>query len=323
MAVHTELDEAEIAALARFFGLPPPGRFEGLAAGSINTNYRLETPSGRFFLTLREGKRRDEVEGEVALLGHLAAARFPCPRPLAGPGGSIGEARGRQVLCFPWIAGEELAPEAIGEGHTRQVGAHLGRLHVLSEGAAWSRPNPYGPETVARWLRELSAPGRPDVEALRPELEAARASIDAGRDPALPRGLGHFDLFVDNVKWIGGNLAAIFDFEMACRDALALDLAIALNAWCFGEDDRYDRPRARAFVEGYVSERPLSAAERAGLHAEARFGALRYTLSRIRDFELSPLPPERLRKKSFRRYLARLRALDAMGPAGFRELVGL
>jgi homoserine kinase type II len=77
----------------------------------------------------------------------------------------------------------------------------------------------------------------------------------------------------------------------------------------------------RALLRGYQDVRKLSAGERARLHLQALFGAVRYTASRIRDFHLSPLPPERLFRKDFRTYLARMRALDAMGPSGFEDLV--
>jgi homoserine kinase type II len=109
---------------------------------------------------------------------------------------------------------------------------------------------------------------------------------------------------------------------MACKDTYGLDVAITLNAWCF--DNGVYRPElCKPFIRGYQDARPLPAVERDNFFGHALFGAVRYTASRIRDFHLSPLPPEQLTRKDFRTYLARARALDAMGPKGFRDFLGL
>lgn len=321
MAVHTVLSSGEIEALCRFFDLASLRAHEGIASGSINTNYALTTEKGRFFLTLREGKRRGDVEDEVRLLTHLADARFPVSRPIVGMQGPIAMSHDLPALCFPWLAGEELSASQIQPDHSREVGEHLGRMHVLCESLPFDRPNPYRMETLRQWLDSLAGISHREIANLLPELEDEYAWLKSHRDHGLPRGVIHADLFIDNTKWIGGRLSAIYDFEMACRDILALDLAIVLLSWCFAEET-FDHARVRALVTGYQTKRKLNSDERQGLFAEARFGALRYTLSRIRDFELSPLPAERLFRKDFRRYLARLRALRALGPLGFGEIVG-
>ena len=136
----------------------------------------------------------------------------------------------------------------------------------------------------------------------------------------LPRGPIHADLFMDNVKWVGDRISAFFDFEMACRDAFALDVAITLNAWCF--DGSYRPELCRALLSGYQGGRKIAGGEAEALYFQVLFGAVRYCASRIRDFHLSPLPPERLARKDYRTYLARARQLHQMQPAGFRQLLG-
>jgi homoserine kinase type II len=98
-------------------------------------------------------------------------------------------------------------------------------------------------------------------------------------------------------------------------------VAITLNAWCF--EGTYRRSLCRAFMDGYATERPLAPVEKGALFSHALFGAVRYAASRIRDFHLSPLPPERLFKKDFRTYLARTEALARMGQKGFADLLQL
>ena len=53
-----------------------------VAAGTINTNVRVETTAGTFFLRINEGKTRDDVAREAAIVSHAAARGVPTPAPL-------------------------------------------------------------------------------------------------------------------------------------------------------------------------------------------------------------------------------------------------
>jgi len=113
---------------------------------------------------------------------------------------------------------------------------------------------------------------------------------------------------------------------MACTDARALDLATAVDAWCYGA--AHDRPRAVALLEGYRSRRRLDPATAAALHAHARCSALRFALGRLRTFPAgrpaaAPGQAASIAWKDWRRYRDRLLALRAMGPDGYRALLGV
>ncbi len=64
----------------------------------------------------------------------------------------------------------------------------------------------------------------------------------------LPAGICHADLFPDNVFFRDGHVSGVIDFYFACTDFLAYDLAICLNAWCFGLDDIWEPERARLLL---------------------------------------------------------------------------
>jgi homoserine kinase type II len=145
------------------------------------------------------------------------------------------------------------------------------------------------------------APGHYPVERLRRALDES----DRARDPTLPAGLVHGDLFRDNVLWNGASLAALLDFESAHRGALAYDLAVCTLAWCYG--DAFDDRLSRALVAGYETVRPLSEAEHRALPAEMRFAAVRFAITRITDYAMRP--PEGRVMKDWKRFLARLDAL--------------
>jgi len=320
LALYTPLTPDELVSVLLRFGLPAPERFLPEPKGSVNTNYHVWAGGRRFFLRLNEGKSDADVEFEASVLCFLEAMKFPAARLLLTVDGRthVG-VRGRQAMLFAFVAGEELAREAVGQEHVRRMGGQLGRLHALAAGFRGSRPNPYGPERVEPWIEELEPDGGGDdaVRAALPMLhdELARAPSL----PPAPRGLVHGDLFVDNVLWSGGEVSAILDWEMSCVDAFAYDIGVALNAWCY--TDRFQPGLCRALLQGYATQGTLAAETREALYAHARYAALRYTASRIHAFHLAELGEDRLFWKDWSRYRDRLKALRDMGEAGFGSLI--
>ena len=83
------------------------------------------------------------------------------------------------------------------------------------------------------------------------------AFLNAAWPTDLPQGVVHADYFPDNVFFREARFSAAFDFYFAAWDALAYDIGVALNAWCFEPDGSFNVTAARAFVAGYESRRPL------------------------------------------------------------------
>jgi homoserine kinase type II len=327
MALYTVLPPAELAAVAARFGLPPPDRAEPEPRGRVNTSYHLWAGGQRWFLRVAEGKTEADVRFEAAVHAALAEARFPAPRLRpAADGRPFAPAAGKPAMLFGYAPGELREAAEAGPALCRRVGEQLGRLHDLSGGLLPERPNPYGPACVAGWLEGLSAgPGEAELAEALPVLrEEGRA---AAALPGAPRGLVHGDLFPDNVLWVGDRIAAVLDWEMSCTEAFAWDLAVAVDAWCY--TDRHRPERARALLDGYRSRRALEPETAAALHAFARFQALRFALGRIRTFlraapHAGAAPAEgQVVWKDWRRSRDRLLALRAMGPDGYRALLGI
>ena len=325
MAVHTPLTPDDLAAIARGYGLGQVRSVSFVPQGSINTNAWLTAAGGRVFVRQTTVRGPPDLLFEAALLDHLSESRFPAPSLLRTAAGTVFLPQaGGFVTVFKPLAGDELTRAQLTPGHCERLGAELGKLHRITNSFARERANPYGPEVVEAWVAALSGHERGEVKAAAAELAEALALVRRRKPGLLPQGVIHADLFMDNVKWIGSRVSAFFDFEMACRDVYVLDLAVTLNAWCYDRDrGGYQDELTRALVRGYRQERPLSDKECEALYLEALFGAVRFTASRIRDFHLSTLPPERLARKDYTTYLARVRDLLKVGPSGFRERVGL
>lgn len=327
MAVVTELNRQELEGVCAGWGLGRLTTARGLPEGSINTLYVLETERGRFVLRLSEGRREEEIRFETALLAHLAETRFPAVRLVPRPDGALcSVVKGKFSAVFQWAAGTPVRGSQFNAARAMDAGRLLARLHVVTESFPATLPNRYAPEVIRGWVDELVAESRaadrpedPELWAAMPLLESEAAELDVL--PPATEGVIHADYFLDNLHFVGDRLATVLDFEMACRGPCVLDLAVALLACCYG--DGFDPARMRPFAQGYLAERPLSRSEREALHPWARFAALRFTVSRIRDFHRSPLPPDRLKRKDWRRFRDRLQSLVDMGPQGLDRLLGL
>ena len=141
---------------------------------------------------------------------------------------------------------------------------------------------------------------------LRDLIEKELAVLERDWPRKLPEGVIHADLFPDNVFFLGETLSGLIDFYFACTDALAYDVAICLNAWCFEIDHSYNVTKGRALLQAYARVRPLSEAELAVLPLLARGAALRFLLTRLVDWFNVP-PGALVRPKDPMEYFRKLR----------------
>lgn len=328
MGIRTELSRNELESVARDWGLGTLENFRGLPEGSVNTLYVLETGSGRFVLRLSEGRVREEIEFETALLSFLESVRFPAVRLVPRSGGEVfGVVRERFACVFRWAPGERGRSSTYTPERAMDSGRELARLHSLTDAFTKSLPNRYAPPVIRSWVAELSEEGRDANRPDDPELWEALPLLEREAEalthlPQAPLGVIHADWFLDNLHFVGDRLACVLDFEMACRGPHVLDLAIALHASSWRNGD-FDPALVKALMAGYRSEREIGTDELEAFHAWARFAALRFTISRIRDFHRSELSDGELVKKDWRRFRDRLRRTVDLGPEGWLRLVGV
>ena len=316
MALLTALSLATARELGQSFGVTLV-ELEPLVAGSVNSNFRARTSDGRvLFARLYEEQGIDGAGAELSLLTDLAAAGVPVVKPLLPATGLglplLGE---KPFALFPWVAGESLCFRLASAEACRKVGRALAAVHLVSSKRAPLGPGRFGPTDMLARLDavERTAP-RADILADVARVRELYERFLPLRNPALPAGIVHGDLFRDNVLWCDGEIAALLDFESAFHGPLVYDLLVTLAAWCYG--DAFDLTRVRAMVEGYASLRPLSAAEVSAVPGEGALACLRFATSRITDFELRT-PPGTRPARDFRRFLARLEiiAAGALAPA--------
>jgi len=213
------------------------------------------------------------------------------------------------VGVHPWVEGESLCWARITPAVARQLGQALARVHGCS---AQLSEIPEGRFRISDLLLRLDQVDRVDAHyaadtaLIRERIQHYTERLEA-LGP-LPRGVIHGDLFRDNVLWQQGELRALIDFESLSLGAFGYDIMVCVHAWCYG--DAYDTGLVAALLDGYCCERQLSPAEWTSLSVLGALAALRFATTRITDFSLRA-PPGEAPARDYRRFLARLAALEA------------
>ncbi|PPR10544.1 MAG: Homoserine kinase [Alphaproteobacteria bacterium MarineAlpha11_Bin1] len=287
MAVYTSVSREDLEKFLNGFDIGDAVSLEGIVQGIENSNFRLRTTDGIYILTLFE-KRVNPMDLPffLGLMRHLANSGFPCPAPLSDQNGEvIHRLSGRPAAIVSFAEGAFL--QQITTDHCRKVGTILAELHETAATYSSQRGNDLG---LSAWRSIFSSVGLL-ADKLRPALanwiEAELNAIESCWPTGLPTGVIHADLFPDNVFFDGTNISGVIDFYFSCNDALAFDLAICLNAWCFSSG-QIIAPRAKALIAGYEDVRPLHKSERDALPLLARGAAMRFLITRLYDWFNTP-----------------------------------
>lgn len=282
MSVYTELSHDDITGILAGYVLGAYKNSEGIAAGIENSNFFIDTDSGRYVLTIFERMNVSELPYFMHLMRHLADEGIPCPDVMPCRDGSLlFEFAGKQGCIVSCLSGDTL--ESLNQAQLLSSGSALAALHLAGANFDEHRDNPTG----MGWLRETvdtvlpkvrERYGDEAVNLLRDELRFQQSRTWEG----LPDGVIHGDLFVDNILFEGDAVSGIIDFYYAHDAPYALDIAIALNAQAVLPDSD-DQSRIKAYLEGYQRVRQLSQTEESALPGLLRLAALRFWVSRLYD----------------------------------------
>ncbi len=290
MAVYTQVSDAALADFLSEYDIGFAQSFKGIAEGVENSNYFLETSTGKFILTLFE-KRVNETDLPyfIDLKRHLAASGFPCPEPIVAKNGNIlGTLEDRPALIVSFLSG--LSVKYPNAAQCRELGAAMARMHAALSDFELTRANDLGPADWPKLWNGRAGSANSLRAGLSTDIDADIAAIAAAKPMSLdlPRGTIHADLFPDNVFFSGDAFAGVIDFYFSCTDALAYDIAVCLNAWCFNAMGSYDLEKGRALLEGYQGVRKLKTSELDALPILSRGAALRFFLTRLVDWTETP-----------------------------------
>jgi len=284
MAVYTNIGRSALESFLTHYKTGALKASTPVAAGINNSNYLLETESGRYILTLIEdfSPGREALPYITALMAHLNIAGLPCPRILDDQdGGKIGVLSGKPALLLSFLEGTEPAP--ITPAHCAALGDGLARLHKAGQDFTLKRPNPWA---VPRLLQEKDnylACAEKFENGLSKKLAPVIKTLEKTWPDNLPTGHIHADLFPDNALFQGTQLTGLIDFYLAGEDFLAYDLAICVNAWCFDDATTFNTEKYTALLDAYQALLPLTTEDVQALQILHQGAALRFLLSRLAE----------------------------------------
>ncbi len=316
MAVYTDVSADDLADFLSLYDIGELLSYKGIAEGVENSNFLLHTSKGAFILTLYEKRvAADDLPFFLSLMAYLAERGVRCPQPARNRKGEVySTLAGRPAAIINFLEG--MWPRRPSAAHCAGVGEALAKMHLAGRDFPLIRKNPL---SVAGWrsLFDLAAPRADSVQSgLRALLSHELDHLEGcWPDDLLPHGVIHADLFPDNVFFLGDKLSGLIDFPFSCNDILAYDVAICLNAWCFEPDHAFNVTKARAFLNAYCRERPLSVEEQESLPLLARGASIRFLLTRLVDWLNVPQgalvkpkdPLEYVRKLRFHQSVASIR----------------
>jgi homoserine kinase type II len=284
MAVYTDVSDEELQQFLAGYRIGSLLAYKGIAEGVENSNFLLHTTEGFFILTLYEKRvAAGDLPFFLNLIEHLAARGLTCPQPVRSRGGeALGCVANRPAAVFTFLDGMWIRRPKV--AHCGAVGDALAKLHLAGADFAMTRRNGLSVEGWRPLFEAASVRADTVQKGLGQAIGSELAQLERDWPRDLPQGVIHADLFPDNVFFLGDRLSGLIDFYFACTDALAYDVAICLNAWCFETDHSYNITKGRALLKSYMRARKFTPREIAALPTLCRGAALRFLLTRLVDW---------------------------------------
>jgi homoserine kinase type II len=311
MAVYTDVAAEDLAQFLAGYEIGELLAYKGIAEGVENSNFLVHTSQGNFILTLYEKRvAAKDLPFFLALMEHLHARGITCPQPVKNRSGAmLGTVAGRPAAIITFLDGMWIRrPSA---NHCAALGTALAKLHLAGLDFPQKRANTLSVDGWRGLYEHCGGRAHEVQHDLKAFLAKELGYLEQAWPRHLPEGVIHADLFPDNVFFLAEKLSGLIDFYFACTDALAYDVAICLNAWCFEIDHSYNVTKGRSLLQAYAAVRPLSDEERTLLPLLARGAALRFLLTRLVDWFDVP-PGALVRPKDPIEYFRKLRFHQAV-----------
>lgn len=308
MALYTHLSKKQVEKLAGQFGLPPPKKIRGILEGTVNTFYRLDYPHTSYFLKIDEVADRKRLLREIEVFRTIRRISKKLPCQIAAPLPTTKEnffvPFGKKfVLLFPALEGKTATYKSLNSSKLKTIGRVLAQFHNLTRNTPLPphRFDRTGQEKVYKEIEKKLKKKYPWINLF---ISQWMEILKKEEPHELPSGLIHADLFAENILFKGNRLAGFIDFEAAGRGPFLFDVGVCLHALC-AKGKKFDQTRCRAFLKGYEQVRKLMAEEKKNFSYYLHQSAMRFLLTRLRDFELKEGPVKAKPFKDFKEYLLR------------------
>lgn len=288
MAIYTTYNQQDFEQILSLYNKGEYLSHKGIAEGSRNTTYLLETTTGQFILTVFE--RQSEIKTLENILSTLHILNSDLPEAVPALFNQEQKLftiyKDKHLALFPYIMSQ---PYIINEISAHEAGVKLADLHNLNiQNSKLINAYP-----VTR-LKEIA-------HNLQNQDKSAQTVLNNIKEPSenLPKGLCHLDYFADNLLYNDSKVVAIIDWFMMAEETYLYDFCIGLCAWGFNNQGQLEKEQFDAFYKAYTKNRPLNFDEETSYKSEFKRAACRFLTTRLQDkhfpqSENAPiLPPEK------------------------------
>jgi len=285
----TNLSLEEIKKVLQHFDVGNPVECKIIEGGLANTNCKLITDKGTFLLKICDEKSLQQLQKQIEVLNHFQTNGYftAFPRSMKNYPESFvyfESEKNLRIIIFDFLPGAPKAFTDVTPIVMKELGASVAKLHLVPK-----FPNlpdfPMGLAEMEPFLQDIKGTNfehHEFVTFLSKHIDRLKQII---RNPSLPKGIVHGDIFADNTMFEGEKLVAIIDFEEVCEAPYILDIAMTICGCCY-PNNILDHKLMNAFVDSYEIIRPLTTLEHQFLPDFLDYSSLCIAFWRFRQFNV-------------------------------------
>ena len=289
MAVYSYLNKEQLTNFISSYDIGNLICFNGITEGIENSNFYVKTSQNEFILTIFEKRVHEEdLPFFINIMLHLSTKGFNCPTPIIDiKNNYLQKLLGKPAIIVNYLKGK--SKTKVTSENCFHVGSSMASMHLKSKDFSQRRKNSLSiigcEELLKKCAKSIPINFLNEIEPeILNEIQNCLNYCKKFWPNNLPHGFIHGDMFPDNVFFNKNKISGIIDFYFSCTDILVYDLAIAVNAWCFDNEEDFDEEKFKSLIEGYNSKRKLDQREIFYLPLLCQAAALRFLLTRLYDW---------------------------------------
>lgn len=318
MGIFTKLTSDDMARLTANFPALPRSTFksQGIALGTVNTYYRLRYATGEtYYLKIDEVAEERRLKNEIRIFENLHACAkrlsFTVPYPLESTRGKKYVPFAKKfALILPEVEGISFFGKDLTPKKLSLIGKAMSEWHSLP-----ADPRIHEHRFCHRGQKLVFKEIRSKLKLKHPRLYNFISAKLVELEKTAPKrekfSLIHADLFAENILWTKGHLNGILDLDAAGLGSPLFDIGVCLHALCH-DGSRFRLEKIRAFFKGYFKNRAPSSHQKKYFKYYLNLSAMRFLLTRLRDFELASRQAKVAPFKDYREYERRFEEIDSL-----------
>ncbi|MEA2095902.1 MAG: homoserine kinase [Candidatus Cloacimonadota bacterium] len=232
-------------------------KYQKMPHGFANRNYKITTSKGNYLFRINVQQDLSSINYEIRVLDELKKNDFPTAYHIIRKDGRfITELNTENVVIYDFIEGD--IPR-INAKTVEEIASVSARLNSTPNWQNFEKKNPINIDNCFDLIKKFNSAKYKYPKIFEYFIEQTKF-LEKYLRSSVPQGLIHADIFPDNTIFNGDKLAAIIDFEDVCTDDLIFEMGMAINGFCFINNELNDR-LLKVFISNYSKVRPLSKTE--------------------------------------------------------------